>query len=221
MRFIDLDSWPRRGQFELYRACADPFFDLAVSVRTPGLAERCRQAGWSPFPVIVAGLCEAMTQHEALRMRIRGERVVVHDQVHPSWVVRAEDGRLGFARGRAYEDLAAQLAEVRDATAQTRAAPSMAAPHQRDDLFYVSSLAPLDLLGVHPDRSGLPDDTVPRFFWGRLHEAHLVISLSVHHALVDGMHLPPFVESLERALERPLPPLTTARSPSGSPPRSR
>lgn len=198
----------------MYRGCADPFFDLAVRLHTPGLSERCREAGWSPFPVIVAALCEAVRGTEPLRMRIRGEQVVVHETVHPSWVVRAEDGRLGFARGQALDDLPAQLQSIREATALTRADPSIAAPHERDDLFYVSSLSPLDLLGVHPDRSGLPDDCVPRFFWGRLHPDHLVLALSVHHALVDGMHLPPFVQALEAALARPLPTATRDRSPS-------
>lgn len=213
MRRIDLESWPRRAQFEHFRRMADPFFELSLRVRAPGLLCRCQQAGWSPFPVLVAALSGAANECEALRTRLRAGEVVIHERVHPSWTVQAPDGRLAYARGRFIEDPAAMLASIVETTRAARAAPSMDAPHAQDDRIYLSSLAPLDLLAVRPEKSGLPDDCVPRFFWGRLHDDHLVLAMSLHHALVDGMHLPPFVAALEERLARPLPPLARPGSP--------
>ncbi|MCK6503381.1 CatA-like O-acetyltransferase [Myxococcota bacterium] len=205
MRTIDLASWPRRPQYELYRACADPFYELTVRVSAPAVVEASRQAGWSVFAVVLAALTHAIQRCEPLRTRQRGEEVVVHDRIHPSWVVLGEGGRMSFARGQAHDELRDQLVAIEQTTAAARATPSLGEPHGRDDLFYASSLAPLDLVSVRPERSGLREDCVPRFFWGRVVEGRLHLTISAHHAFVDGMHLVGLVADLEEALRRPLP----------------
>lgn len=205
MRTIDLETWPRRPQYELYRGCADPFYELTVRVSAPAVVEASRQAGWSVFAVVLAALTHAVHRCEPLRTRQRGEKVVVHDRIHPSWVVLGEGGRMSFARGQAHDNLGEQLVAIEQTTAAARATPSLGEPHGRDDLFYASSLAPLDLVSVRPERSGLREDCVPRFFWGRVVEGRLHLTVSAHHAFVDGMHLVGLVADLEEALRRPLP----------------
>lgn len=204
-RVVDLDTWPRRAQYELYGGLADPFYDLTVRVPVGDLLARCRAAGWSPFAVVLAGLTAAVNAVEPFRMRRRGEAVVVHEVVHPSWVVLGAEDRLGFARGVAHDDLGEQLASIVALTEQVRAEPHLTEAHGRDALIYASSLAPLDVVAVRGERSGYPDDSVPRFYWGRVVDGRLGLTISAHHGFVDGVHSVRLVEQLSAALGRRLP----------------
>lgn len=202
---IDLSTWARRDQYALYRACADPFYELSFRVPVGELVARSKLAGWSPFAVVLAAVSAAANGLAPFRQRQRGDTVVEHAVVHPSWVVLAPDGRMAFARGTLYADLADQLAHIRDLTRQVRDAPSLSEPHGRDDLIYASSLAPLDLVSVGPERSGEPDDSVPRFFWGRVVDGQLTFTVCANHCFIDGMHIAAFARDVELAIARPLP----------------
>lgn len=205
MQTIDIETWHRRAQYRLYRGCADPVYELSFRIPVGDLVARSKGSGWSPFVVILAAVAASVNQVAPFRMRQRGDQVVLHDRVHPSWVVLGADGAMAFARGTLHDDLGEQLRAIAETTRRTRAAPSLDDPHGRDDVIYASSLAPLDLVAVRPERSGLRDDTVPRFFWGRVVDGKLSLTVSANHCFVDGMHVAELAECLEAALGRAIP----------------
>jgi len=202
MDVIDLDTWPRASTFELFRGYADPFFDLAVRVGAAGVREAAKARGHSPFGVILHALMAAANDVPELRTRIRGDTVVRHGVVHPSWVVLADDGTMRFANGRYDEDLGTFLASVASVTAAAQAKPSLTDAHTWDDFLYVSAMPRLDLLGVRTERSGKEGDSVPHVVWGKIVDGSFGLTVSAHHGLVDGLHIERLVVGLEQRLTR-------------------
>jgi chloramphenicol O-acetyltransferase type A len=76
-----------------------------------------------------------------------------------------------------------------------------------DDWFYMSCLPWVDFTAMTNPVDG-PDDCVPRVTWGKFvpHSGawRLSVSVQVHHALVDGLHLGRFYETLQSRLTLPL-----------------
>lgn len=200
METIDRASWPRRATFALFAAYADPFFDLAVRVRAPGLLEAATERGQSLFGVVLHAVMASANEVPELRTRVRGERVVRHAVVHPSWVVLGDDATMRFANGRFSDHLPTFLASVAEVSTVARRKPPVSDAHTWDDFVYVSCMPRLDLQGVRVERSGRPDDTVPHVVWGRIVDGSFGLTVSAHHGLVDGLHVEQLVVGLEERL---------------------
>lgn len=96
MRYLDLETWPRRETFELYRRFDYPHFQLSASVDITAVQAARQERGSSLNLCVVYLLARTANEIPAFRLRMRGERVVEHDLVHPSFTVLLEDERLSF-----------------------------------------------------------------------------------------------------------------------------
>lgn len=186
----------------MFKTYQDPFFDISAWIRAPRLKDVARARGVSLFGVVLHALNAGVNQVPALRLRLRegGEVVVEHEAVHPAWAVLAEDGTVRFARGVWSPERAPFLAAVEAGAAEARAQERLSGAHARDDVFYASCMPWMDVRAVRPERSGRPEESVPRLFWGRVEPEGFTISMTVHHGLVDGLHLGLLVQAAEAHL---------------------
>ena len=143
---------------------------------------------------------------DALRMRFRGETVVLHDAVELSMTVPRTDGSFGYA----YVPFVANWQVFdRDAKAiiDMVAAAGGLQPNtgQRDDLAYLSCLPWLDFTALDNALPG-PHDCIPRVSWGKFvtdsaGRHSMAMAVQVHHALVDGLHVGRYFEAAQLALD--------------------
>lgn len=204
MRTLDLTTWPRRSVFDHYRDYAQPFFEVCARVEVTGLVARAKAAEESLFAALLFEAMRAVNDVAPLRQRIRGESVVEHDRVHPSFTVLVDDERFNFCHARFQDDRDAFLAGVAERARQMRGRVELALEEDvRDDMVFVTSLPWLDFTSIGHAMSGDPTDTIPRLAWGKIvgdgDRARVSVQLSVHHALVDGLHVARFFERLEAA----------------------
>lgn len=208
MRVLDLETWKRREHYEFFRRFDDPFWNVTVPVDVTGLVDVCRDDGPSFFLASLWTAMRALNETEELRMRIRGDDVVVHDVTHPACTVLLEDETFVFAYFDMHERFETFRANA-DALLQRlrRADPGLDPQPERDDVVYCSVLPWLGFSSFRHARAGEPD-SIPRLVLGR-HTAvggrrSMPLSIEAHHALVDGLHVGRFVASLESRLATPL-----------------
>lgn len=203
---IDLDTWIRRSQYDLFRNFAQPHFAITARVDvTPIMAQRATMA-ISPFNAMLYCLMHAANAVPELRTRMEGARVVQHDTAHPSFTVPIDGDQFAFceidfiddwnefdARCRAKIDLAKNQTELVEETLA------------RSDWIFLSCLPWLDFTEFRQPLKG-PDDSTPRIAWGRIVQKNdgwdVAVNITVHHALVDGSHVGRFFSTLERAIQR-------------------
>jgi chloramphenicol O-acetyltransferase type A len=205
-RFLDLDTWPRRSHFDFYRAFDQPFFNLCAEVDVTALAERCREEGGPSFFVASLYLSLlAVNDVEAFHYRLRGDRVLVHDVVHGGSTVLRPDETFAFA----YFDFAPDFARFAAAAERTleavRQGPAgLDARTERDDLVHYSVLPWVSFTSFAHARLRRSEDSVPKIVFGKHREAggrrRMPVSVEVHHALVDGLHVGRFFERFESHL---------------------
>ena len=201
--YLDLARWPRRPAFEFFRTFERPFFNVTAPVEVGPLVEATRAAELPFTPALTYLALRAANEVEPFRYRLEGDRVRVHETVHGSQTELVEGERLAFCYADYGPTFGGYLERLEAERERLRRAPGegpMDARPERTDLLYLSSLPWVAFTSIsHAHRLG-GDDSVPRIVFGR-HERRggrtpLPVSVEVHHALMDGLHVGRFFERL-------------------------
>jgi len=204
-REIDVERWPRRAQYELFRSFGFPYLGLTAPVDVAPLRAVLKTKGISFTIGWVHALARAANAVPELRQRLRGERVVEHAMVHPSFTVLTDDGQFSFCCLPYDEDLDTFSRTAAERIERARRAVSLFMEPDRDDFLFMTAMPWVSFTGfMHPATLD-PGDSVPRFAWGRFEAdgARTMIPLNIqaHHALVDGIHVGAFFEGVRREIE--------------------
>lgn len=208
-RFLDVESWPRRAAFEFFRGYDNPYFNVCAPLDVTSLVHLSRSAEDVSFSLASLYLAlRVVNEHEPFRYRLQGGRVLVHDRIHAGTTALAADQRLAFI----YFDYAEDFAAFRGNAARAREAVSaspdvMEARDDRSDLIHFSSLPWIAFTSISHARNWGREDSVPKITFGKYQRAgdrvSMPVSVEVHHALMDGVHVGEFFERLQGYLADP------------------
>ena len=205
--FIDLETWKRREHFGIYSRLSNPFWSVCVDVDVTRLWQQSREDASRSFSFAAIHLAlTAANETEALRLRIRGDKVWLHDCVGISTTILRPDETFAFGVFPMAESFADFERMARAETERARNSKSILAPAEgRDDLIYHSTL-PWIRFTAFTNAIGRGDDSIPRLVFGRCSEDRgrwvMPVSLEVHHAVVDGLDVARFLERFEKRLAK-------------------
>ena len=141
-----------------------------------------------------------------LRRRILEDGTVAEfDWCPPSYTAMKPDGAY------VYVDVDGGIADIRAFCAQGKANQAtaiekgvLAEGGDVLDHFFISSVPWLPYVQIKLP-GGMPGDSHPRISWGQYREENgrvrIPVTLYVHHALADGLHISRFFENLRRELD--------------------
>lgn len=208
LHYLDLDRWPRRATFDYYRTFDNPYFNVCTRLDLTALvALKPRLAG----PLLLAYhhlLLRLANEIEPFRYRLDQGRVRVHDVVHGSAAVLCVDDSISFADLPYDPDHRAFVAaaEPRLRAAQRGELPFEPTPDQQA-LLHFTTLPWIDFSSFSHARNWGREDSVPKIAFGRLqHDGQrwqMALSIEVHHALMDGLHVGRLVQALQARLLQP------------------
>jgi chloramphenicol O-acetyltransferase type A len=203
-RRIDLATWPRAQQFELFRAYDRPHFATTVRVDVSALMKSRNDTGISPFRHTIWAVGKGLHAVPELCMRFRGNVVTRYSRLLLSPTIPLENGDFRYTylawnpdRSRFDGHAAEKIEEVREGV------PLNANDGSIEDVAYLSCLPWLDYTSLDNALPG-PNDCIPRISWGRIvprGDGHdMAMTIQVHHALVDGRQVGAFFEATADAL---------------------
>ncbi len=216
--FLDTDAWARRDAFEFFRDFDKPYFNVCVRLDVAELKAAADDIGpgllWRAYHYLALQLAN---RHEPFRLRLESGRVRIHDRVNGSSTVLRDNGSFTFADLDLFVEGAASLLEfaafAAGAGASVAAARSGAPPFEPrpDDQarIHFTTLPWLHFTSFSHARNWGREDSIPKLAFGRIENdgarAWLPMSVEVHHALMDGLHVGQFVQAFEAALRDPAP----------------
>jgi chloramphenicol O-acetyltransferase type A len=206
--YLDLAAWPRRQHFELYRGYDNPFFNVCVPVDVTAMRELVRAEGLSFFIASLYLSTRAANAVEPFRYRLRGDRVLIHEVIHPGSTVLLPDDTFTFAHFEFSDDFDRFHAETAAELERLRSGPQDLRPgHGRDDLIHYSVLPWLAFTSFAHARNWGGGESVPKIMFGKYVEQEgrfkMPVSVEVHHALMDGLHVGRYFERFEADLAAP------------------
>jgi chloramphenicol O-acetyltransferase type A len=207
MRSIDLQSWPRRKHFEVYNAFDYPHINLCANVEITALHSFVKQHALSLNITLVYLFARAANAIPEFRYRIRAGQVVEHDVVHPSTTILTEGDLFSFCAIPYVEDYAAFAAQAAVAMERVKQQPTLEDEPGRDDLLYMTSIPWVSFTSIQHPIHLHTIDSVPRIAWGKFFAAgsalKLPLSVQVHHALLDGVHIGRYYTQVQAYLDQP------------------
>lgn len=205
-RRLDLDAWPRRAQYDWFRRYELPFFNICAEVDVSATWALCKAAGASFDLACWYGCQRVIDGLEPFRYRLRPDGVVVHARVGVA-MTRAQGETFVFCHVEPADDFAGFVAAAEaQVERQTPGAPLDARP-ERDDVIHGTTLPWLRFTGLSHARRFGGLDSVPKIAFGRCTTVHgrtmMPLSVEVHHALMDGVHVAQFFRAFEAQLAAP------------------
>jgi chloramphenicol O-acetyltransferase type A len=199
VRIIEFTNPHRRKHFFFFRDMAVPHFHIVAPVDVAALVQFVEAHALYLTGTIVYLLVKAANAVPELRWRIRGDQVVEHDLVHPSFTVPTEEADVfSFCYVDYDPDYHRFVDAVKKAKAQIAADPSLENADDRDDFLFMSAMPWVHFTGFSHPTHVPARDSVPRIVWGKIKSegrAHLMpVGVQAHHAVVDGRHAAHFFE---------------------------
>ena len=197
--YLDLSNWPRREHFAFFKDYDQPFFNICAPVDVTNLRAFVKREGFSFFIACHYLSTRTGNEIECFRYRLRGEQVLVHERINCGAIVLMDDERFTFTYFDYDEDFPRFHAHAQAVIAQTRAGDGNLRPHTAtDDLLHHSVLPWLSFTSLSHARRHDRDDSVPKISIGKVTtengRAQMPVSVEVHHALMDGLHVGRYFE---------------------------
>ena len=206
MRYINMDTWPRRRLFAVYNTFDHPHFGMNANVDLTAFRPAVTRCGQSITLAIVYLITRAANAIPEFRYRIRGQQVVEHEVVHPSMTIMAKDNLFSFCYFKYVDDFASFAAAATERVACMREHPSIE-NEPGDDALYMTAIPWVSFTAFMHPLHLQPPDSVPRFAWGKFFaegtQLKMPLGVQGHHALMDGLHVGQFYTELQDYLDHP------------------
>lgn len=203
---IPFDTWERRGIFELFGTFSEPYHGVCLRVDCTETFLFAKQHHLSVFLSLLHRALHAAQQVENFRTRIVDGSVLLYQTIHGGSAVGLPNGTIGFGHYPYHPSLAdfvregsIELDRVRNTTVLDR--PTFL------NLIRFSVLPWFDFASISHATDTARRDSAPKITFGKITEANgrhtMPVSIHVHHALADGLHVAQFVERFQQSLSNP------------------
>lgn len=205
MEKIAIENWKRRKHFEFYKDYDFPHFSVTANIDVTDLVNHVKKHHISFFPSFLYVLMKSMNSIDNFKYRIRGEEVVLHDTITPSYTVLNEDELYVFCTTEYDPDYKRYIDKIAKDIEISKKGDRLEDIPGKDDLVFVSSLPWTSFTSTtHPIDTSHPD-SFPRVTFGRYfkqNESYLIpLNIFVHHGLCDGLHVSRLFESIENNIK--------------------
>ena len=206
--YLNLESWPRLATYKFFRHFDKPYFNVCVQLDVTRLVTFCKQEDVRVFLAYHYLTLRAVNEIEEFHYRLREDRVLIHDIVHGGSTLLLPNDTFAYV----YFDYIENFSLFAEATshAMELVKTGVASLDPRDDydsLVHYTTLPWISFTSFSHARNWRRDDSVPKIAFGKFSSEHervrLPMSVEVHHALADGLHVGRFINRLERMLEFP------------------
>jgi len=206
--YLDLDTWPRRDVFEFFRNFDKPYFNVCVQLDVTGLVKLCKREKLSSFLAYHYLALKFANEIQEFHYRLRNDGVVIHEVIHGGSTLLLPNETFSFVYFDYHPDFQTFALETDSAIQKVRSGDGAFLPRDdHDALIHFTTLPWISFTSFSHARNWGRVDSVPKIAFGRFTKLEervtLPMSVEVHHALMDGVHVGRFVNKIENALQEP------------------
>ena len=207
MRYIDMETWSRRNHFRLFSSFNHPHFSMCVNVDVTSFYPFVKRNGYSLTVSMVYVISRASNAIPEFRQRIRGDQVVEHEIVNPGFSILIDEDLFTFCNVEYVENFSEFARKAEKSISYVKAHPDLEGNPEKDDVLYMSPIPWVSFTSFNHPMQFHPADSIPRFAWGKYFQESdtlkMPLSVQGHHAVMDGIHMGRFYETVQDYLHHP------------------
>lgn len=201
---LDIDYWVRKEHYLFFKEFEEPFYGVCVNIDCTHAYRKAKEMGTSFFTYYLHKSLTAVNAIENFRYRIENDDVYLYDIIDATITVARPNGTFGFSTNIAYvadyktfEDLVAKETErVKNA--------SVALVGCTENVIHYSAVPYINFTSISHARKLSRQDSSPKISFGKLTQKDgtytMPVSVHVHHALVDGLHVGQHIDEFQRLM---------------------
>ena len=207
-KYIDLSNPHRKKHFDFFRRMDQPHFNICANVEIGNFLDFIKKGNYPFTPTMVYFIAKVANEIPAFRWRVRGDKILEHEAVHPSFTVNTEEADVfSFCTVDYYEEFPMFLQNTLKVMDEMLKNPSMEDEEHRDDYLFLSAIPWVSFTSFSHAMHYTPADSVPRITWGKYFEEGekilMPLSVQAHHAVVDGRHTGKYFELFQKYMSNP------------------
>jgi len=207
LEIINLDTWERTTHYKFFKRMDYPHYNICVNIDISNFLTKIEENKIPFYYAMIYAATYALNLVEEFRYRIRGEQVIFHNMIHPSFTDMS-DGTDLFKMVTVYMEKS-----ILDFTKKAKEKSDnqtnyfvIADVEGRDDLTYITCIPWVSFTHLSHTISFNKDDSVPRLAWGKYFKEGekmlLPFSVQAHHSFVDGIHMGKYIDCLQEFLNQ-------------------
>ena len=201
---IEIEGWSRKEHFEFFSTFAAPFHGVNVEMDMSIAYEQAKKKSQSFFLYYLYRALRVMNEIENFRIRIENGVPYLYDQVHISTTILRVDETFGFSYIDFNEDESLFVEEAKKEIEKVKNSTGLDSDGARINEVHCSALPWVNFTALSHARNFAYPDSCPKISFGKSVDNNglktMAISLHVHHALVDGLHVGRFMERYQALL---------------------
>jgi len=208
MEYIDLNNWKRKGHFDFFHKMDYPQFNICMDIDISIFLKFIKDNKLSFYYSMIYATTSVSNQIEEFKYRIRDDKVIKHDRIHPSFTDmndNEKDDLFKLVTVDFDDDIHRFVRISKEASNAQQDYFGLERLIGRDDLIYITCVPWISFTHISHTISLNKNDSVPRISWGKYYKqgdkVMLPFSIQVNHALIDGFHIGKFVDALQKFID--------------------
>lgn len=205
--YLDIANWSRRQLFEFFVNYTNPYFNVCAAVDITSLKKFVDERGVKISLAVHYFAMRVANEIEPFRYRLKDDKVFVYDVVDGGTTVLLPNESFSLAYFEYHKDFERFVSEMGKAVEDVRTGTGQLTPTMRDDVIYHTTLPWISFTSFAHARNKGRGDSIPRIVFGKFTTVNgrlmMPISVEVHHALMDGLHVGKYLTRIEEALAAP------------------
>lgn len=201
---LDLENWPRKQHFEFFKQFEEPYFGVTANVDVTLAFEHSKAAGITLFIYYLYQSLAAANMIEPFRYRIEEDSVVVYDAVHGSATINRPNGTFGFSYINYDQSFIKFLEGAEQEIERVQSSTDLMPSQSSQNVIHFSALPWINFTSISHARMFSFKESVPKISFGRITDVEgqkiMPVSVHVHHALMDGMHVGQYLQCFQDLL---------------------
>ena len=202
VEFLNVDNWNREKTFRFYRAFDQPCFNLCANVDVTGIKKESKEKGISFFLLSLFYATKAANDVVHFRYRLIDNRVAVYSSIYPGSTILYDDESFGFAYFEFKDDKMEFLDKGRKVVDLYKKGNQPFVPFAPDNgLIHFSVIPWLNFTSFKHASHSQADQSIPKIVFGKVNKSgekySMPVSVEVHHALMDGLHVARYFKTFE------------------------
>lgn len=202
---VDIDTWVRKEHFKLFSQFEEPIYGVVVNVDVTTAYQFAKAHRISFFLYCIYRALGAAQFTEPFKYRIEGDEVFIYDRIDAASTVPRDNGTFGFGYYQYYPTLTAFMPEAEKEIADVKSRTDLVRS-SIENIIRFSALPWIDFTSISHARMFSAKMSGPSISFGKMTEKDgrrtMPVSIHVHHALVDGLHIGQFIEAFQGLLNR-------------------
>jgi chloramphenicol O-acetyltransferase type A len=207
MKLINIDEWERKQHFNFFKNLDSPYFSITANLDITNFYRYIKENNLRFFIPSLYAATKTANDIREFRYRIRGDQVIEHDTVNPSFTVLTDQQLFSICSVPYLSDFQLFLEEAEHVITKAKHEASLTTEPERDDLVYMTCIPWVSFTAVSHPVNLHPADSIPRIAWGKYFgegdRFKMPLSVQGHHALLDGFHIGQYFELLQRLFDQP------------------